>query len=336
MKILLIRMMGLGDVASILIPAVKLVRHHYPQSSIHVLTYGAGNELMELVPEVDAVLAVTPEQWPSDLDAAIQCFMDVADKVVSHQYDKIVNLDTWFMPCFLARVLKDMGYSLYGNYINYSINEFFQKLHGHALSQAYFQDSTQFLDSSFPNMPDWTIPWWNKYSDSGAYPEFYLQHCCGFEGDVDVSLSIEADQDFKQQAMGKKIIALSSSGSKVTKQYTHAAQLKAELEQAGFFVWGQFDGSVPMQTTLARLKVTDLLVTVATSSQWLAKLVGCPSLLIPGALPPSVLGPDLVVDKIQQCQYCCQNHCPRNLNFACMDVPADHVLQKVLNHFKVH
>ena len=336
MKILLIRMMGLGDVASILIPAVKLVRHHYPQSSIHVLTYAAGNELMELVPEVDAVLAVTPEQWPSDLDAAIQSFMDIADRVVLHQYDQIVNLDTWFMPCFLARILKDTGHSLHGNYINYSINEFFQKLHSRALSQAYFQDSTQFLDSSFPNMPDWTIPWWDKYSDSGAYPEFYLRHCCGFDGDVDVSLPVEADLAFKQQAMGKKIIALSSSGSKVTKQYTHAAQLRTELEQAGFFVWGQFDGSVPMQTTLGRLKVTDLLVTVATSSQWLAKLVGCPSLLIPGALPPSVLGPDLVVDKIQQCQYCYQNHCPQNVNFACMDVPADQVLVKVLNHFRKH
>jgi ADP-heptose:LPS heptosyltransferase len=87
MKILLIRMMGLGDVASILIPAVKLVHRHYLQSSIHVLTYAAGNELMELVPEVDTVLAVTPEQWPSDLDSAIQSFMDIADRVVLHRYD---------------------------------------------------------------------------------------------------------------------------------------------------------------------------------------------------------------------------------------------------------
>jgi ADP-heptose:LPS heptosyltransferase len=136
--------------------------------------------------------------------------------------------------------------------------------------------------------------------------------------------------------MGKKIIALSNSGSKATKQYKDGAQLRAKLEQADFFVWGQFEGSVSMPTTLGRLMVTDLLVTVATSSQWLAKLVGCPSLLIPGPLPPRVLGPELVVDKIQQCQYCYQNHCPQNLNFACMDAPVDQVLAKVLSHFKKH
>lgn len=32
MKILLIRMMGLGDVASILIPAVKLFKARYPEA----------------------------------------------------------------------------------------------------------------------------------------------------------------------------------------------------------------------------------------------------------------------------------------------------------------
>lgn len=332
-KILIIRMTGFGDVASILIPAVKLIRHQYPHSSINVLTYGAGNELMSLVPGVDAILEVTPEQWPNDIHHAIQSFMDIAEVVVSHKFDQIINIDTWFMPCFLARVLKDLGLDVKGNFINLSIESFFLKLHSHQLTQAYFQHPINFLDSSFPNMTDWTIPWWDKYPDAGAYPEFYLRHCCGFVGDIDISLAIDADLDFKEQAREKKIVALSLSGSKASKQYRSVEQLKVILEGEGYFVWGKFDGSVAMPITLSRLKVTDLLITVATSTQWLARLVGCPSLLIPGPLPPSVLGAELVVEKVNECQYCYQNHCPKNLDFSCMDIPSDQVLEKVLTYF---
>jgi len=55
MKILVIRMMGLGDVASILIPAVKLIRAQNPSAKISVLTYQAGVELMEIIPSIDIV-----------------------------------------------------------------------------------------------------------------------------------------------------------------------------------------------------------------------------------------------------------------------------------------
>lgn len=325
--------MGLGDVASILIPAVKIIHSQYQQATIHVLTYGAGVELMSLVPEVDAVLAVTPEQWPSDIDKAVSSFMGVADVVVTQQYDLIINLDTWFMPCFLTRVLKDAGLNIQGNYINYSIDDMLHKIHNNALTQSYFQNPNQFLASTYSNMADWMMPWWSQYPDT-AYPEFYLNHCCGFAETVDISLSIEADLDFKQQAQAKKIVALSLSGSKASKQYREADTLRMQLEKAGFFVWSQFDGSVSMQTTLGRLKVTDLLVTVATSTQWLAKLVACPSLMIPGALPPGVLGAELVVDKVQSCQYCYQNQCVENKNFACMDIAPEFLLAKILDYFK--
>lgn len=327
--------MGLGDVASILIPAVKLIYYKYPQAAIDVLTYGAGVELMVLVPEVGAVLAVTPEQWPSDIDKAISSFMGVAEVIVSQQYDLIINLDTWFMPCFLARVLKDAGLDIQGNIINFSIDDLFHKINSNTLTQSYFQTPSQYLESTYSQMADWTTPWWNQYPNI-AYPEFYLNHCCGFERTIDISLSAEADLDFKQQAKGKKIVALSLSGSKTSKQYREADALRMQLEQGSFFVWSQFDGSVSMQTTLGRLKVTDLLITVATSTQWLAKLVGCPSLMIPGALPPSVLGAELVVEKIQYCQYCYQKQCVENLNFACMNIPPEHILEKVLQHFNLH
>ena len=47
--------MGLGDVASILIPAVRLVARQHPAAHIHVLTHGAGGELMALVPGIEQV-----------------------------------------------------------------------------------------------------------------------------------------------------------------------------------------------------------------------------------------------------------------------------------------
>ncbi len=326
-------MMGLGDVASILIPAVKRLRQRHPRASLHVLTYGAGVELMSLVPEVDAVLAVTPAQWPNELDPAVQSFARIADVVVSQHFDRIVNLDTWFMPCFMARVLKDAGLDLQGNYLRLSTEAFFAKLHARQLTQDDFLYPERFLDSSFPNMADWTIPWWNKFPDAGAYPDFYLGHCCGLGSDFERTISIEPDLPFKQQAQGRKIVALSLAGSKASKQYRHAQALRLLLERAGHFVWGQFDGRVAMPVTLARLKVTDLLVTVPTSTQWLARLVGCPALLIPGPLPPRVLGPECVADRVLDCQYCYQDHCPEELNFSCMDVPPESIVAKVAAFF---
>ena len=62
--------MGFGDVASILIPAVKIVHQQYDQPGnpavVDVLTFGAGVELMSLVPEVNTVLAVEAVQWVAD------------------------------------------------------------------------------------------------------------------------------------------------------------------------------------------------------------------------------------------------------------------------------
>lgn len=332
MKVLIIRLMGLGDVASILIPAVKIVRADNPQAHIDVLTFGAGVELMALVPEVNAVLAVTKEQWPSDMHQATASFMSIADAVVRQRYDLVINLDTWFMPCFLASLLKESGLNLQGNTINLSIDELSRQVQSQALKQEYFQTPHLYLASSFPNMQDWTRPWWNHYPDV-AYPEFYLNHCCGFEHTVDIALNIEADHDFKSKAGTKKIVALSLSGSKASKQYKDAEMLRNQLEQSGFFVWSQFDGSVPMQATLGRLKVTDLLVSVATSTQWLAKLVGCPCLMIPGALPPSVLDAEIVVDRLISCQYCYQSQCVENINFACMNVHPALIHAKILNYF---
>lgn len=329
MKILLIRLMGLGDVASILIPAVRLVARQHPQARIHVLTYGAGGELMSLVGGIEQVHVIDRQQWPGDIGPAVQSFLNIAEQVAAQRFDRIINLDTWFMPCFLARVLQELGFDVQGNTIGLPTSELFSRWQARELPQQFFEEPARYLQSSFPNMADWSIAWWDKYPDAGAYPDFYLRHCCGFAGNLDMSLPIEPDREFGARAAGRKIIALSMSGSSASKQYRNAPALQAELERAGHFVWSRFDGSVPLRTTLARLAASDLLVSVATSTQWLARLVGCPTLVLPGALPPSVLGAEATVDRVISCQYCYQRQCPRKIDFACMDVPLRHILDKV-------
>ncbi len=327
--------MGLGDVASILLPGVKIIQSQYLYAKIDVLTYGAGVELMALVPEVNAVLAITKEQWPSDIAQATISFMGVAEVVIQQDYDLVINLDTWFMPCFLARTLKDSGLHVEGNFTQLSVVELFEGINRRGFTQSYFQSPHLFLASTYERMDSWHTPWWNQYPNQ-AYPEFYLNYCCGFDAIPDFTLEVESDSDFKSSAQGKKIVALSLSGSKPSKQYQHASALRDSLEQAGFYVWSQFDGSVEVKTTLARLKVTDLLVTVATSTQWFAKLVGCPSLMISGPLPPSVLGAELNATKVESCQYCFQGSCVENRDFACLDVQVQSLVTQISGYFRAH
>jgi hypothetical protein len=42
-----------------------------------------------------------------------------------------------------------------------------------------------------------------------------------------------------------------------------------------------------------------------------------------------VLGAEATVDPVVSCQYCYQSHCPRQIDFACMDVPLAHIMDKV-------
>ena len=124
MRILLVRLMGLGDVASILVPAAYLYRERYPKASITALTYEAGEEIMHLHPEVDDVMAISKAQWPDDLMSAVEQFMQLGESIAAQQFDLIVNLDTWFMPCFMTRALRDTGFTIEGNYLNQGVASF--------------------------------------------------------------------------------------------------------------------------------------------------------------------------------------------------------------------
>ena len=187
------------------------------------------------------------------------------------------------------------------------------------------------MASTFKNMSDWHHLWWKQYK--GAYPQFYLNHCCSYKEKIEISIDIDYLKNEFVNHNGKKVIALSAEGRLSNKQYPHADKLKTELENAGYFVWSQFDGSSDMLATLSRLHYTNLLITVPTATQWLAKLVDCPSLIIPGPLPPEIVAGELVVDQSTQCQYCFQKDCINEIEFLCMDIEPIKIVKQVNKFF---
>ena len=140
---------------------------------------------------------------------------------------------------------------------------------------------------------------------------------------------MEPDQEIISAAAGRKILAIEWSGRVAGKQYPHGEQLKNQLEEMGYHVWRQFDGSVPIAKTLQRLAASNLLITVPTAVQWLGKLSNCPALIIPGPLPPSVLGAEAAIEKTIDCQYCFQKECIENKDFACMDVAPEKIITAI-------
>lgn len=288
---------------------------------------------MQLVPQVSNVLVVTPEQWPNDIKSAVDSFMQIAEVVLHQNYDMIINLDTWFMPCFLSRILKDIGLPVRGNYINQTFESFFSHLSQGKITDQYFLPQN-YLDSSFPKMHDWHTAWWEHYEGTGGYPQYYLKHCCGFTGEIDMSIQVSPDEELVAQANGKKIVALSMSGSKPSKQYRYSKQLRVLLEKNDFYVWSQFDGSLPMQKTLGKLKASNLLITVPTSAQWLARAVGCPSFLLPGKLSPVILDAEKTMYKTVSCQFCNAATCSNTKQFSCMDISPEQVTALVSSQIR--
>jgi len=321
-RILLIRMMGLGDVAAILVPAVRLIRRRHPAARIDVMTFEAGTQIMERVAEVTDILSVTRAQWPDPLPEAMRSAAALAEQIARRGYDRVINFDTWFFPCFLARLVMEAGIPVEGNYARLPTRDFLAALAAGQLTQAYFGDQGGHAASSFPHMADWVLPWWPRFPDWPAYPHFFLGHCCGLDGALDFSLPATPDPAVCAAAGGQPVVALCLTGRKL--RYPSAEPLVAGLERAGIRVWsGGFAPGVPIGTALDGLKACDLLISVVTSAQWLANAVGCPTLLIPGPLAPRHLGVEAAAAPVIDCQYCGETVCPRGLDFPCLAVPPE-------------
>jgi hypothetical protein len=74
---------------------------------------------------------------------------------------------------------------------------------------------------------------------------------------------------------------------------------------------------------------------VPTSSQWLARLAGCPSLVLPGPMSPSLLDAEFYPPEQTDCQYCYQeSECPERRNYECMEISPAAIAKQALGILK--
>lgn len=297
-KILIIRMLGLGDVTSIGIPALRFVKQRNPDADIHFLTFAAGKEVIQLAEPNVKVIGLERGEWPDNIVYAMETFLGLAEDIVGVGYQQIINLDTWFMPCFLSRFLKDAGEPVIGNLMSISVGDLVDQFQTQTLKPEYVNEPAAYMQSTWFSMQRWNTLWWESgLSPEGGYPEFYLKTCCGFADiELDMHIDVTADRHLSKIRKSKKIVALACDARTQERNYPYAADLKKLLNASGVHVWSGFDGKVPMKQTLAQLATTDLLITVPSAPQWLAAAVNCPSLVITGNVDPRTLMPDYATD----------------------------------------
>jgi len=294
-------MLGLGDVTSIGVPALRYFKSRFPDAEISVLTFSTGREVIEMAEPGVKIIALEKHEWPENIIPAMEAFLGLAEKIIEEGFEQVINLDTWFMPCFLTRFLKDAGEGVIGNFMSISVQELLEKFQNQSLQPEYVNDPAQYMHSTFFSMERWHQPWWlGEYLPSGGYPEFYLRSCCSFDlHDLDTEIEVEPDKHFL--GLKQKVIALAPDTRTPERTYPYGKQLTELLEAKGYYVWSNFDGSLPLSQTLAKLKASDLLVTAPSAPQWLASAVACPSLVISGTVDPRTLMPDYATEQHMAC-----------------------------------
>jgi hypothetical protein len=263
------------------------------------LSYAAGEDVIALAEPDVKLMVMAKEDWPDNIIQAMEKFLMLAEKIIGEEFQEIFNLDTWFMPCFLARFLKDAGEPVAGNFMSVSVDELIKQLHLQTLQHDYVHNPANYMESTFFAMSRWHTPWWEfgNVPDYG-YPEFYLRHCCGFNDiQMDMKIDVTPNPSLTKIRKKQKVIALATQARTSERHYPHEKELKKHLEKAGFHVWTGFDGSIPMRKTLSKLKTTDLLVTVPSAPQWLATTVECPTLVILGEVDGRTLMPDFATEQ---------------------------------------
>lgn len=295
-SILLIRMLEVGDVASIALPAARYLEKHHPDSQLQVLTHGEGLALFQLAMPNVPVLHLENHFWPDNILQAMEAFLGLAEQIIGQDFKQIVNLDTAFMPCFLARFLKDAGEPVTGNMLSISVAELIDQIQNQSLQADYVNDYRQYMQSSYFGMYKWQTPWWESGNlpDHG-YSEFYLRQCCGFNDiEMDISIAIAADKALLKQKINQSIICL-ALGS-VEQGYPYLVALRQGLRKAGYVVTDA-DDSVSVEQRLARLKASELLVCLPNAAFALANAVGTPTLLLSTDVDPRILMPDYATEQ---------------------------------------
>ena len=300
-KILLIRMLGKGDALCIGLPALRFYQQKYPDAELHFLTFAQGAEFVALAEPQVKIHCLA--QWPDDFLAAMEVFLGLAEDIIGEAYTQIVNLDTAFMPCFLARFLKDAGEPISGNLLNRSVQHLLEQFQDKSLQADYVNNPDQYMDSSYFTMARWHTRWWEgSFLPDYGYPEYYLRCCCGYSDlEMNMAIAVQADESLMAQKGPKKVIALCLAQSDDAYPYPHARRLQLALEKMGFVVWNDADKHYSTEQLLQSLKASDLLVTKAGANQWCATAVGCPTLLITANSEPKTLMPDYATEQSQPC-----------------------------------
>ncbi|MFT4940873.1 MAG: ADP-heptose:LPS heptosyltransferase [Paraglaciecola sp.] len=302
-KILLIRMLSIGDVACIGLPALRFFQRKFPDADIHFLTFDQGADIIRLAEPDVTVSSLTAEQWPNDLLPAMEVFLGLAENIIGEGYNQIVNLDTAFMPCFLARFLKDAGQNISGNLLNISVEQLLNQFQDQSLQPEFVHDINRYMDSTFFSMARWHTNWWEStYLPDNGYPEYYLRNCCSFNGiEMNWHIPVNQDQQLTTIRQSQKVIALCFAQSDDGYPYPFAKELKVALETLGYYVWSDLEQPFSVEMLLSKLSSSDLLVTKASANQWFAATVDCPTLLICASAEPRTLMPDYATEQSTFC-----------------------------------
>lgn len=302
-KVLLIRMLSSADVCAIGLPVLRYFQKTLPNADIHFLTFGDGAQLIKLAEPTVEVKYLTKEQWPDDFFSAMESFLGQAEQIIGDEYSQIVNLDTAFMPCFLARFLMDAGEPVSGNFLNMSVQQLLSQVQTQSLEAEYVNSTPTYMASSFMNMHKWHSNWWQSgAAGEGGYPEFYLNKCCGLDVDgLEQSITISPDKRLTKKSKVTKVIGLCLNQSDDGYLYPFSGQLKKALEQKGFEVWTEQDAQGDIRTLLKMLTASDLMVSKPSGHRWYAQAVGCPTLLISGDSEPAILMPEFATDPTSRC-----------------------------------
>tara|TARA_R110000751_G_scaffold81077_1_gene163371 strand:- start:81216 stop:82274 length:1059 start_codon:yes stop_codon:yes gene_type:complete len=336
-KILFIRMLSSADVGAIGLPVLRYFQKQNPNAELHFLTFGDGAELIKLGEPRVCVHQVTQQQWPDDFFLAMESFLGLAEQIIGENYSQIVNLDTTFMPCFLARFLADAGEPVSGNYLNMSVETLLQQVQDQSLQADYVNSTQAFMASSFTNMHKWFGRWWQyDAAGEGGYPEFYLTKCCGLVVDkLDQAINAGIDKRLAKKAKSNKVIGLCLNQSDDGYLYPFTSRLKKLLEQKGFVVWTDSDANKDIRSLLKMLAASDLMVCKPSGNRWYAQAVDCPTLLISGAGEPALLMPEFATDPVVPClKHSANSNISDALECNC-DKPEDLVesIESIFAHF---
>lgn len=290
MKLLLIRMAESGDVLAIGVPAIRYFKSIFPTAEISFLTYGDNAEFIKLAePDVD-ILCLKQGDWPELLLPAMEKFIGLAEPIVERGFDRIINLDTAFMPCLLSRFLKDMGQYIEGNFTDISVPDLIDALHDNSLTADKVTEAEKYIKSTWLTFGQWFTEWWETdHPPEQGYPQYYLQRCCGYS-----TLALDMSIDLSVGELTSKKVTLFLGTNHL--QSEKCVELTEFFEKMGI-CYQVLDEQLGIVKNLMKIAQSSLLVTVPSAFQWYAVATGVPSLLISGELDPRITMPEYATAK---------------------------------------